>query len=78
MNCKTKYNIGDLIWFMYNNRPLEVEVSRIKIECVKDQLGLHTRVDYMVRFIHSTKCESGDYVMEERFFKTKQELLESL
>lgn len=78
MIFKTKYNCGDMVWFMHDNRPLEVEISRIKIYQDLTQIGLTTIVEYMVKFIHSTGCESDKWFNSNLFYKTKKELVESL
>lgn len=78
MIFETKYNCGDKVWLINDNKPLEVEVSRIRIEQTLDQIGLTTIRYYMVRFIHSTNCESGKWIDEKLLFRSKKELLESL
>lgn len=44
----------------------------------KYNLGLTTIVEYMVKFIHSTGCESDKWFNSNLFYKTKKELVESL
>lgn len=78
MKIETKFSIGDKVWFMSDNKPLEVEISRIKV-CQFLVQGLYkTEITYMVKFIHSTGCESIRGYSEHLFFRTKKELVQSL
>ena len=78
MKIETKFNIGDKAWFMSDNKPLEVEISRIKV-CQFLVQGLYkTEITYMIRFIHSTGCESVKWLSEHLVFRTKKELIQSL
>ena len=77
MIIETKYNCGELVWFMNDNKPLEVEISRINV-VYNPTKNISYKVGYMAKFIHSTNCESGKWIDEELLFRSKKELLESL
>ena len=62
---------------MDDNKPLEVEISRVK--AVHNPVeNISYEVRYMVKFIHSTNCESIRWIDEKLLFRSKKELLESL
>ena len=67
MTIETKFNIGDEVWFMYENRPMSMRVMHIElyISCNK------VKRQYIDKY--------GSYrVSEHKLFRTKQELLDSL
>lgn len=66
MEVKIKFDIGDKIWFMYNNKPNISEVQRINITKTKFVTEVYI-IPYNLNNILASKC-----------FKTKQELLNSL
>lgn len=63
---------------MNDNKPLEVEISRVRVTCVHESDIIKIKVEYMIRFIHSTNCESGKWISEELFFESKKDLVKSL
>lgn len=73
MEIKTKYNIGDEVFFMYDN---EITTGKIKmVQTVTDLCynGVCTQVEYYI------PCGSYTGFFKESFvFKTKQELINSL
>ena len=66
MKLETKYNVGDKIWAMYNNRPNIYEVLRITVSC--DDIDKNI----------SYRTNDGKYFSEEDIFSSKEELLKSL
>lgn len=81
MVFETKFNCGDMVWFMFNNKPYEVKISRIYIQYnpnPNDFQYNHLKIQYRIKFIHSTNCEADQWFDESTFFKTKKELIESL
>lgn len=74
MKFETKYNLGDKVWYMRNNRPVEVAIAGIRIESCD---STDIRVYYDVQFIHSTKCVAGEFLPEDRFFSTIDGLFDS-
>lgn len=75
MKFETKYNLGDKVWYMRNNRPVEVAIVGIRIESYD---STDIRVYYYVQFIHSTGCVAGEFLSEDRFFSTIDDLFDSL
>lgn len=69
MKIETKFNIGDAVWAMNDNKALSFTVSRIDAAVVGDKVG----ISYMVSLY-------GLYLgrEEQEIFATKKELIESL
>ena len=65
MTINTKYNIGDTVWFMHDNKCVSKKVENIKID-----------VDIM--YIQYVFNENGVWLSEKHLFSTKEELLKSL
>ena len=36
MEIKTKYNVGDKVWIMRNNKPEKIQISNIEVEVIGD------------------------------------------
>ena len=70
MRFETKFDKGDHVWFMENNKPTEVAISDIRVLylCTKQE-GLNRLGSHVMG---STK------LLEDGLFKTKGELLGSL
>lgn len=67
MEIKTKFNIGDKVWTIYNDKVQTITINKIKIECSSSQPIITYMQDYV-----------SDYFDEKKLFKTKEELLKSL
>lgn len=65
MTISTKYDIGDMVWFMYNNICVLKKVENINIDVY------HKYVQYMFD-------ENCIWLSEKHLFSTKEELLKSL
>lgn len=76
MNIETKLNIGDKVWAMESNAPLEHTIERINITCSEGS----PLVKYIARKGQSAGVRAEFY--EEQLYKgwflTKQELVRSL
>ena len=66
--AKTKYNIGDMVWFISNNRVLSLDVTGVHI--LAEQTG-DWKVEYTLHY-------ESSWIEEERLFRSKKELLEAL
>lgn len=76
MTIKTKYNIGDELWFMANNKPTTIKVWNIIVE-------IKTKCDGQYTYGTHHKIYYQDYygyhkILEQELFPTKEELLKSL
>lgn len=71
MTINTKYNIGDEVWFMNENKAY---VSFIKDVMVKRN-NKNTKIEYMVE---SMQKKDFGLKKEQDLFSTKEELLKSL
>lgn len=65
MTISTKYDIGDMVWFMYDNICVLKKVENINIDVY------HKYVQYMFD-------ENSIWLSEKHIFSTKEELLKSL
>ena len=65
MTISTKYNIGDTVWFMHDNKCVSKKVENINIDVY------HKYVQYMFD-------ENSIWLSEKHLFSTKEELLKSL
>ena len=65
MTISTKYDIGDTVWFMHDNKCVSKKVENIKID-----------VDNM--YIQYIFNGYGICLSEKHLFSTKEELLKSL
>jgi len=79
MENKTKFNLGEKVWYMYNNRPVEGIVMRIEITVG----GTHDPIMYASRdasIMYGIRYELTPYVWvkEHKIYSSKEELLGSL
>lgn len=68
MEVKTKYNIGDMVFFISNNRVMNLKVTGVGIS-VEDASG-GPKIFYHLHY--------DSEMPENKLFRTKKELLESL
>lgn len=81
MTIETKYNIGQEVWFMWNNKP-----TFQKIAAIEAYVGARVLPSYYVEpyEINPFKVADSDVIPynrrfhENRLFPTKEELLKSL
>lgn len=74
MTIKTKYNIGDEVWFMCGNKALQSYIEDIRVKCEKENT---IRVFYWVKPLNFR--EKANWLYHEQYlFPTKEELLKSL
>lgn len=70
MTIKTKFNIDDIVYFMYDNKVYNGRIKNIKI---------YIKSDNSIKNIYDIHFARGiTYSCEEPLFKTKEELLKSL
>ena len=67
MEIKTKFTIGNDVWFMDDNQPRKAEITQITIEVGKDNI--------MILYHYQTLTDN--IVNERRCYATKKELVES-
>lgn len=82
MTIETKYNIGDEVWVMYENKPTCLTIAAMDIGLHKKQLWV---IYYMQPYeIDPLKMSNVEYIpynrafYEKDVFPTKEELLKSL
>lgn len=71
MEVNFKFDIGEQVWIMENNRPARFEVKNVKVEI--ESLVKDHKVTYLL-MNQGVERE----VDEKMVFKTKEELIESL
>ena len=64
---KTKYSIGDMVWYISNNRVQALDVTGVRINI--ESTG-ECNVEYILHYEWNQP--------EDKLFKSKKELLESL
>ena len=76
MIIETKYNIGDEVWLMWYNKPIQTQVKQVKTLtkevskfCIKT--FKETTIEYIIEM-------DSALMSEDRLFPTKEELLKSL
>lgn len=74
MKIETKYNIGDVVWILENNKAREVEIDRIAIHALKNGT-INVRYEFIIQRDDYRDCFDRK---EENIFLTKEELLASL
>ena len=76
MKFETKFNIGDHVWYMKDNKPIEVVISSIDIF----EVGTNqNHIKYTARnTIHSVSWLDHQHLFEASLFRTKEGLLQSL
>lgn len=71
-----KFNVGDRVWYMKNNRPTEVVISAIEIFFVNTD---QDRITYNAEnAVNPVSWLDNTKLQEANLFKSKTDLLESL
>lgn len=65
---KTKFDIGDKVWFISDNRVLSLDITGARV-CVESTENC--KVEYTLHF-------DSSWVSEDNLFISKKELIESL
>ena len=68
MEIKTKFNINDEVWFIYDNKVIKRKIVRINIEIESEQRTIY----------RLNPCINNVLLEEKNLFPTKEELLKSL
>lgn len=74
MTIETKFNIGDTVWFLKNNKVTSMEVWCIEVSATK----IYVKPTYVFFRAATSQNEGHLYFAEEDCFQTKEELLQSL
>lgn len=75
MEIKTKFNIGDYAWCMKNNRPIKVRITSIEAFYGSSQGQIKYNAEDALNPI--TWLDHAN-LFEDKIFKTKEDLLNSL
>lgn len=71
MDIKTKYNIGDEVWFMNENKACVSFIEDVRVK----KNSKNTKIEYMVE---SMQKKDFGLKKEQDLFPSKEELLKSL
>lgn len=76
MTIETKFDIGNYVWLMWYNKPIQTQIMEIKTKtkevskfCIKT--FKETTIEYVIE-------EDSALIPECKLFPTKEELLKSL
>jgi len=76
MTVTTKFDVGDIAWYMYQNKPTEIIISSCVIYCP------HGSNELRVIYTAYDKIKNGNWldhhIHECMMFNSKEELLKSL
>jgi hypothetical protein len=76
MKLKTKFNVDDFVYVMFDNKIEKLKVSRIQMDI---QMDNNKEECCIIKYIMINNINTFELIYEEKFvFKTKKELLESL
>lgn len=74
MKIETKYNVGQEVWFMEDNKVKNEEI--LKLSFIKD--GTNESVIYYFFKIEYNMLKHERFISEQETFATKEELVNSL
>lgn len=90
MDIHTKFNIGDMVWIMRDNKPDQIRITNIEIEVIGETISgsggilsgnSSIRIWYVeIQYRQYSACGDKDPVFRHResnCFGTKKELLDS-
>jgi len=79
MQIETKFDIGDTVFFIEENKVQQATIKRISINVNESnsQFGYGYKPDARIRY-STDSSNLSKYKNEEQLFKTKQDLLDSL
>jgi hypothetical protein len=76
MKFQTQFNLDDKVWYMKNNKPVEVVISSIEIFYVNTN---QDRIKYNAKDVkNSVSWLDHTNLFDSMLFRSKKELLESL
>ena len=81
MKFETKYNLGDIVWFMYDNKALKGRILGIEANCSCthfDDANIPKCVDYSENYTVKICLGHSIRMLGSELFPTKEELLKSL
>ena len=81
MTIETKYNIGDVVWFMWDNKPTCQKIAAMEVYVRERVLPSYYVEPYEINPIKVVNSDIIPYnrrFHEYRLFPTKEELLKSL
>ena len=73
-----QHAIGDTLWFMNTNKPVEADVNLIHEDVVTDSEGVTTSYSYRMEAGESLQTKRYGFVAEDKLFASKADLLDSL
>lgn len=75
MTIETKYNPGDTVWFMSNNKIVQSSIKKLSMSFIYSlEVSWELELEEEGSFIHNMPASRT----EDKLFSTKQELIDSL
>lgn len=74
MNIETKFNIGDEVWIMKDNKPFSFKINQISVNITTNQ-NYHNPLDIQIKY---SKEHVIDWIYEGKCFATKEELKQAI
>lgn len=72
MIFNTKFNPGDFVWIMRDNRPVRVQIEEVEVGAIRSH-------KYKTKYTMVTGTWTTDkWMYEDEVFATKEELIKSL
>ncbi len=83
MTVNNKFNIGDKVFFMYENKVVEGTIETIGVDCyqIEDDVATNYRITYSVLFLNKNFWGSKtkiEYIEEFLLYTTKENLIMNL
>lgn len=77
MSVKFAYNVGDVVWLMYNNKPVECEILECNYCTFESQVNFNIEVNFSYK-VYTSLFDKELYVTPKEMFDSKEQLIESL
>ena len=77
MELRTKYEPGDYVWYMKNNKPVEGQIIRMRIFAGLENCSLYVRILYAFDAI-AIDAGNERFYEESDLFSTKEELKKAI
>lgn len=77
VTIKTKFDIGDTVYIIHQNRIVKAKVHGLTARCIRNKLLKEDSTIYLLTYYSVGGAIPADF-QEERLFATKEELLKHL
>ena len=77
MSVKFAYNVGDVVWLMYNNKPVECKILECYYGTFESPVNFKIEVSFSYK-VYTSLFDKELYVTPKEMFDSKEQLIESL